>query len=135
MLGNDENGEIRSIPSARPGKAAYDVKGQRFEVSSKYELIEVVGVGAYGVVVSAKNQETDELVAIKRVADLYEDLVDAKRVLREIRLMRLLNHENVSPACNWHKRLSHGYLVFVRQKHRSNLGLELRYEESFLTLL
>lgn len=87
--------DIEKVPCLRSRKTAYNVRGQRFEVASKYEIKDVVGFGAYGVVVSAENRETGEMVAIKRVADIFDDLVDAKRILREIRLMRQLNHENV----------------------------------------
>ena len=40
-------------------------------------------------------------MAIKKVNKAFVDLVDAKRALREIRLMRHLEHENVRlhPAC------------------------------------
>ncbi len=34
-------------------------------------------------------------VAIKKVASAFEDMVDAKRMLREVRLMRQFNHPNV----------------------------------------
>lgn len=33
---------------------------------NKYEVISVVGEGAYGVVLKCKNKETGELVAIKK---------------------------------------------------------------------
>jgi hypothetical protein len=38
-------------------------------------------------------------VAIKKISDVFgkeADVVDAKRILREIRLMRHFHHENVS---------------------------------------
>jgi serine/threonine protein kinase len=71
------------------------MQGHRLEISSRYEPIEIVGVGAYGLVVSAIDTTTGGKVAIKKVDGLFEDLVDAKRILREIRLMRCLDHENV----------------------------------------
>jgi serine/threonine protein kinase len=89
---------ITEVRCGRPGKRAYDIKGQRFEISSRYEPIGVVGVGAYGLVVSANDLEGGRRVAIKRVDGLFENLTDAKRILREIRLMRCLSHENVRVA-------------------------------------
>lgn len=38
---------------------------------------------------------TSTKVAIKKVANAFEDVVDAKRMLREVRLMRQFNHPNV----------------------------------------
>ena len=34
-------------------------------------------------------------MAIKKVANAFEDMIDAKRMLREVRLMRQFNHPNV----------------------------------------
>lgn len=34
-------------------------------------------------------------VAIKKIPGAFDDLVDAKRIVREIRLLRHFNHENV----------------------------------------
>lgn len=44
---------------------------------------------------SAENQETSEKVAIKKVSKAFEDIVDAKRILREIKLLQHFDHENV----------------------------------------
>ena len=37
-------------------------------------------------------------MAIKKVTDAFSDETDAKRTLREIKLLGFLNHENVSLA-------------------------------------
>ena len=58
-------------------------------------MIKPVGHGAFGVVVSAQDQESGDKVAIKKIARVFEDAVDAKRILREICLMKRFNHENV----------------------------------------
>jgi serine/threonine protein kinase len=58
-------------------------------------LIRPIGHGAYGVVISALNKETGEKVAIKKISRAFEDPVDAKRILREIKLMKKFSHENV----------------------------------------
>jgi serine/threonine protein kinase len=44
---------------------------------------------------SAENLETGEKVAIKKVSKAFEDIVDAKRILREIKLLQHFDHENV----------------------------------------
>lgn len=66
------------------------------QVDAKYELIKPIGHGAYGVVISALNTETGQKVAIKKITRAFDDLVDAKRILREITLLRKFDHENVS---------------------------------------
>uniref|UniRef100_A0A5B7B8K3 Putative mitogen-activated protein kinase 9 n=2 Tax=Davidia involucrata TaxID=16924 RepID=A0A5B7B8K3_DAVIN len=41
------------------------------------------------------NSETNEMVAIKKIANAFDNYMDAKRTLREIKLLRHLDHENV----------------------------------------
>ncbi|GMH90698.1 hypothetical protein TrVE_jg5980 [Triparma verrucosa] len=80
---------------ARPGHHIFSVSGTEFEMETKYELIKPVGHGAYGVVISATNKENDEKVAVKKIGDAFDDLVDAKRIVREIRLLRHFDHDNI----------------------------------------
>ncbi len=58
----------------------------------------VVGSGAYGSVVSARDllDEGGKIVAIKKIEKAFEHATFTKRTLREIKIMRLLEHENVS---------------------------------------
>ena len=67
----------------------------KFIVDKKYEYMKCIGRGAYGVVCSALNKETGEKVAIKKVPNAYEDLIDAKRIVREILLLKFFDHENL----------------------------------------
>lgn len=72
------------------------VNSTPFVCSSRYRIIKPIGSGAYGTVVSAEDLATGKRVAIKRVGDAYRDLIDAKRILREIKLMRhFAAHENL----------------------------------------
>ncbi|ONK79238.1 uncharacterized protein A4U43_C01F4330 [Asparagus officinalis] len=54
-----------------------------------------IGKGAYGIVCSALNSETGEQAAIKKIANAFDNKIDAKRTLREIKLLRHMDHENV----------------------------------------
>lgn len=83
-------------PAARKGMKAFKVLGSRFELPEHYEIIDPVGSGAYGVVVAAKDTtENDEFVAIKKIEKAFEHKVFALRTLRELKIMRLMDHENV----------------------------------------
>ena len=64
-------------------------------MGSDYEILKQIGSGSYGSVVEAKKISTGQKVAIKRMNNLFDDTVDCKRILREITLLRLLNHENI----------------------------------------
>lgn len=48
---------------------------------------------------SVMNSETGEMVAIKKIANAFDNHMDAKRTLREIKLLRHLDHENVRDSC------------------------------------
>ncbi|KAL3609866.1 hypothetical protein D5086_000886 [Populus alba] len=74
----------------------YNVYGNLFEVSSKYvPPIRPIGRGAYGIVCAAVNSETHEEVAIKKIGNAFDNRIDAKRTLREIKLLCHMDHENV----------------------------------------
>jgi len=66
-----------------------------FTVDSKYSLIRVIGSGAYGVVISALDSTTNTKVAIKMIPKAFNDEIDAKRILREIKLLKHFKHENI----------------------------------------
>lgn len=43
----------------------------------------------------ATNSETKEEVAIKKIGNAFDNRIDAKRTLREIKLLTHMDHENV----------------------------------------
>ncbi|XP_075498021.1 mitogen-activated protein kinase 20-like isoform X2 [Primulina tabacum] len=63
--------------------------------ASRYKIQEVIGKGSYGVVCSAFDTHTGEKVAIKKIRDIFEHISDAARILREIKLLRLLQHPDI----------------------------------------
>jgi mitogen-activated protein kinase 1/3 len=73
----------------------FKASGSFFEVPVRYNMIRQIGTGAYGVVISATDKVSQTEVAIKKISRAFEDPVDAKRILREIKLMKMFNHENV----------------------------------------
>ncbi|XP_052489328.1 mitogen-activated protein kinase 4 isoform X2 [Gossypium raimondii] len=87
---------IKGIPTHGGRYVLYNVYGNHFEVSRKYAPpIRPVGRGAYGIVCAALNSETREEVAIKKIGNAFDNRIDAKRTLREIKLLRHMDHENV----------------------------------------
>ncbi|EGZ16752.1 hypothetical protein PHYSODRAFT_544598 [Phytophthora sojae] len=73
----------------------FRVGNTNFDVPKRYQMIKAVGQGAYGCVIAASDMETGQALAIKNIPNAFNDLIDAKRILREIRLMRHLNHPNL----------------------------------------
>ncbi|KUF96125.1 hypothetical protein AM588_10005974 [Phytophthora nicotianae] len=80
-----------SIEPSRYGPDFHCVTVSRdvFEVRSHYVNLRPVGGGSYGILRGRK-------VAIKKITDVFDDLTDAKRILREMKLLRHLGvHENI----------------------------------------
>ena len=68
---------------------------EQFTVDKKYSMIRTIGSGAYGVVISAKDFQRGTNVAIKMIPRAFHDEIDAKRILREIKLLKHFRHENI----------------------------------------
>jgi serine/threonine protein kinase len=55
-----------------------------------------VGQGAYGIVVAANDKlDPDNLVAIKKIEKAFEHKIFTIRTLRELKILRYINHENI----------------------------------------
>jgi len=67
----------------------------RWRIPPRYEIRQVIGTGSYGSVCEAHDSERRRLVAVKRVRHMFEDLVDCKRILREIAILSQLSHEYI----------------------------------------
>jgi len=61
----------------------------------KYSKIDKLGEGTYGIVYKAKNRETGEIVALKRIRLESEDEGVPCTAIREISLLKELDHPNV----------------------------------------
>lgn len=66
-----------------------------FTVPEHLELLKKVGSGAYGCVASFKNVRTSHTIAVKKITNAFDDLVDGKRILREVKLLRQFDHDNI----------------------------------------
>nr|BAE48519.1 ERK5 [Xenopus laevis] len=66
-----------------------------FEVGDEYEIIETIGVGAYGVVSSARRKGSGQRVAIKKIPNAFDVVTNAKRTLRELKILKHFKHDNV----------------------------------------
>nr|AKJ87098.1 mitogen-activated protein kinase [Pinus massoniana] len=90
------DGHIQGILTHGGQYVQYNIFGNLFEVFSKYiPPIRPIGRGAYGIVCSAVNSETNEEVAIKKIGNAFDNRIDAKRTLREIKLLCHMEHENI----------------------------------------
>ena len=54
-----------------------------------------LGFGGFSVVAKALDTQTSEKVAIKKITRAFATKMDAKRLLREIHIMKQLDHDNI----------------------------------------
>ena len=58
-------------------------------VLRKYEVIQKLGKGAYGIVWRAMDKKTREVVALKKIFDAFQNSTDAQRTFREIMFLQV----------------------------------------------
>jgi serine/threonine protein kinase len=78
----------------------------------KYQRLDKVGEGTYGVVYKCKHKETQEFVALKKIRLENEDEGIPSTAIREISILKQMKHPNIVNLID----LIHGekklYLVF-----------------------
>lgn len=57
-------------------------------VAAHYDILEIIGEGSYGKVVKAMHKETGEYRAIKYIEEALFNAYEAKKVCREIQILR-----------------------------------------------
>jgi len=67
----------------------------------KYEILQKLGKGAYGVVWKAIDRKSREVVALKKIFDAFQNATDAQRTFREVMFLQdLNNHDNIVRLLN-----------------------------------
>eukprot|EP00249_Psilotum_nudum_P001018 c13277_g1_i1 orf=136-450(-) len=65
-------------------------------VLRKYHVCQKLGKGAYGIVWKAIERKTNQVVALKKIFDAFQNSTDAQRTFREVMFLQELNdHENI----------------------------------------
>lgn len=65
------------------------------DILPDFQAVRKIGSGSYSTVFEAVHIPTGQRVAVKREERIFNDLLDCKRVLREIRLLKELRHVNI----------------------------------------
>ncbi|KAF7426105.1 MAP kinase Pmk1 [Pleurotus ostreatus] len=82
-------------PAKATKPAAAAPRKVRFNVGSQYQVLDVVGEGAYGIVCSALHKPSGRKVAIKKIAP-FDHSMFCLRTLRELKLLKFLSEAGVS---------------------------------------
>ena len=70
-------------------------------ILKRYDLLSKQGKGAYGIVFKAVDKRTQEVVALKKIFDAFQNSTDAQRTYREIMLLQEWDgHENIIRLIN-----------------------------------
>merc|ERR1711934_199464 len=93
--------------------AAHPSTGSTFSsVNERYEKLEKIGEGTYGVVYKAKDKESGDIVALKKVRMGNEDEGVPSTALREIALLKEIQHPNTVGLLDVESSESKLYLIF-----------------------
>ena len=93
------DGRPRAVRGASGSSSSSEVAATLFDPYEAYGVLRTVGSGSYGVVVAARDHRRggNAEVAIKKVTRALEDLTESRRLAREVRLLKGLDHRNVLP--------------------------------------
>jgi len=94
---HDSDSTIQEIASLEgESRKTFVIRKEKFVLDERYVPIKKLGRGAYGMVISAKDMHSNgNKVAIKKNKDVFYNTTNAKRILREIVLLKAFNHPNI----------------------------------------
>ena len=78
----------------------------------KYEILSVIGEGAYGVVLKCRDIESNIDVAIKKFKDTDDEEITRKTTMREVKILKMMSHENIVDMKEAFRKKGIVYLVF-----------------------
>jgi len=83
-------------------------------IYKKFEVLQRLGKGAYGIVWKVVERKTKQTMALKKVFDAFHNDTDAQRTFREVMILQELDHPNMVKLLNVIKAENNKdlYLVF-----------------------
>ena len=66
-------------------------------IPTRYKPCEIIGIGAYGIIISAIDTLNNNTVLPIKKLKRISDLIDLKGIAREILIMKYCQHENIIP--------------------------------------
>ncbi len=80
--------------SSQPSGGSGSSNGAPPQIDAE-ETDKVVGYGAFGVVWSVTDPRSGRRVALKKMPNVFQTVVSAKRVFREVKMLCMLKHDNI----------------------------------------
>ena len=84
-------------------KNTFTVSGINFKIDERYKVKKRSGIGSYSIVCSCYDKKESRNVAIKKISNAFDDINDARRIFREMKLLRYFNHDNIIPLLDIQK--------------------------------
>jgi mitogen-activated protein kinase 1/3 len=82
--------------SGPTAKSVSDLQEEINLLDPHYRVEKVIGSGSYGIVMRAVDTRSNDTVAIKRInKEIFEEVILAKRILREVKLLAHFNDANI----------------------------------------
>jgi mitogen-activated protein kinase 15 len=95
-------------------------------ITRKYQILSKLGKGAYGVVFKATDRKTNQVIALKKCFDAFQNSTDAQRTFREISLLAKLSHPNIIKLMNVLKATNDRDIYIVTNLYESDLHTVIR---------
>jgi serine/threonine protein kinase len=88
-------------------------------MADKYQKVEKIGEGTYGIVYKAKNRVNGEFVALKKIRLEAEDEGIPSTAIREISILKELQHPNIV-RCGSASAVPASYLLAIADTDRAS---------------
>jgi mitogen-activated protein kinase 15 len=96
-------------------------------VLRRYEVLQKLGKGAYGIVWRAVDKKTKDVVALKKIFDAFQNSTDAQRTFREVMfLQEMKGHEHIVSLLNVLKADNDRDLYLVFEHMETDLHAAIR---------
>lgn len=124
-------------------KEKEDIESIPPSILRRYNVVQKIGKGAYGVVWRVLDKETQEVVALKKVFGAFKNVTDSQRVYREITFLRQIDNAYIVKLISVHRAENDRdiFLVFecmesdVHAVIRAKILLDVHHRYIFWQLL
>jgi len=96
-------------------------------VTRRYDIVQKLGKGAYGIVWRAHDKKTKDVVALKKIFDAFQNSTDAQRTFREVMfLQEMKGHEHIISLLNVMKADNDRDIYLVFEHMETDLHAAIR---------